>query len=135
MHVYGLDSTLFWRSIGSGNSAAEARRKCPNVQLVYVATIAPGETVPRYHDNVSLQHKVHYSLASICLAPKLHSVVDSLHGCPVAVQVSLDVYRQASAAIMQVMQGHAGVFERGGLDEAYLDVTEHWYGLPSLPAV
>jgi hypothetical protein len=42
----------------SGDSAAEARRKCPDVQLVHVATIAPGDTVPRYHDDVTPRHKV-----------------------------------------------------------------------------
>jgi hypothetical protein len=28
---------------------------------------------------------------------------------------------------MQVIQTFPGVFERGGLDEVFLDVTEHWY--------
>lgn len=41
-------------------------------------------------------------------------------------QVSLDFYRQASVKIMSVMRRYADVFERGGLDEAFLDVTSRW---------
>lgn len=43
--------------------------------------------------------------------------------------MSLDAYREASRPIMKVMRRYSSIFERGGLDEAYLDITEHWYAL------
>ena len=75
---------------------AEAIALCPNVKYAHVATYKLGETVPRYHPDPSrATHKV-----------------------------SLLPYRNASRRIFSLFKSFRGVdVEKGGVDEAFLDVT------------
>ncbi|CAO3620499.1 unnamed protein product [Cunninghamella blakesleeana] len=109
----GLDSTKpvavqQWTSLIAVNYAArkygvsrlssvqEARKLCPNITLVHVATYAPNETVAKYHNNPSKQtHKV-----------------------------SLDSYRIAGKKIFNIFQEHCPMLQKVGSDEAFFDVTE-----------
>lgn len=54
----------------------EAKQRCPELQLIHVATIGPGEKIPHYHENPNARtHKV-----------------------------SLDLYRRESKKIMELFQ-------------------------------
>ncbi|KAH6563122.1 hypothetical protein BASA62_008781 [Batrachochytrium salamandrivorans] len=77
-------------------TAAEAKQKCPELQLVHVATFADGDAEAKYHTNP---------------LPKSH-------------KVSLDVYRQASSKIMAILSECGSLFEPASIDEAYIDVTD-----------
>ena len=73
-----------------------ASQKCPNLVAVHTATYAMGETEAKYHLRPNKQtHKV-----------------------------SLDSYREASRKIHSVLQRYGNAYERAGVDEAYIDVTE-----------
>lgn len=77
------------------DNVTEALQKCPELQLVHVATYSKGESVPKYNDKVSYQtHKV-----------------------------SLDFYRKASQEIMKIIKRYSPVFQRASIDEAYADIT------------
>eukprot|EP00906_Rhabdomonas_costata_P010745 RCo015113 len=83
------------RGVARFDTVQEARRKCPEINLVHVATYAEGETEWKYRPNP----------------------IRSTH------KVSLDPYRQQSAAIMATFPRFCALWERGSVDEAYLDVT------------
>lgn len=76
---------------------ADARQKCPKLRSSHVATFEIGDPVYRYHSNPNRQtHKV-----------------------------SLDPYRNASRRIFEVLNSFEGVVvEKGGVDEAFLDLTQ-----------
>lgn len=78
------------------NSLTEAIAKCPGLKYSHVATFLVGESDYKYHPN-----------------PK-----NATH------KVSLDPYREASRNIFAVLGSTADVVvEKGGVDEAFLDVT------------
>ncbi|KAJ3095438.1 DNA-directed DNA polymerase eta rad30 [Phlyctochytrium bullatum] len=74
----------------------EAKKLCPNLRLVHVATFGPNDSKPVYHEDPT---------------PRTH-------------KVSLDVYRTASTKIMEVIKRHVRKMQRASIDEAYLDITE-----------
>ncbi|KAI9140345.1 hypothetical protein BKA69DRAFT_1029597, partial [Paraphysoderma sedebokerense] len=74
----------------------EARKQCPEIQFVHVATYADGDSEPKYHENPT---------------PKNH-------------KVSLEPYRRASARIFKIFQRFVKNLERASIDEAYLDLTD-----------
>ncbi|KAI8343989.1 hypothetical protein BC941DRAFT_464229 [Chlamydoabsidia padenii] len=77
-------------------SVEEAKKLCPDITLVHVATYAPNETTARYHDNPSrTTHKV-----------------------------SLDSYRDAGKKIFGIFNQYCTLLQKVGTDEAFLDVTE-----------
>ena len=81
---------------------SEALRVCPDVRAVHTATYALGSVNYEYHSNPS----------------------KSTH------KVSLEPYRQASRRIHSLIQRVAGslcIYERAGIDEAYIDVTREVY--------
>ncbi|KAI8071667.1 hypothetical protein BC940DRAFT_293396 [Gongronella butleri] len=73
----------------------EARRLCPEITLVHVATFAPNEDVAGYHENPSR----------------------STH------KVDLSPYRNASKEIFRIFKSHCPLLQKCGTDEAFLDVT------------
>jgi DNA polymerase eta len=79
-------------------SLSVARKKCPELQYAHTATYAVGETEFKYHENpVKRSHKV-----------------------------ALEPYRDASAKIFAILSSYESlgvVLEKGGVDEAFLDVT------------
>ncbi|KAG9284815.1 hypothetical protein G9A89_003738 [Geosiphon pyriformis] len=77
-------------------TVTEARSKCPELQLVHVATYVNGEIEPQYHLNP------HYATH----------------------KVSLDTYRRASSQIFQILQRYCTLIQRASVDEAYMDVTD-----------
>ncbi|KAI8093830.1 uncharacterized protein BX664DRAFT_358214 [Halteromyces radiatus] len=78
------------------SSVDDAKKLCPEITLVHVATYAPNESVARYHDNPSrATHKV-----------------------------NLDAYRDAGNKILQIFGQHCSLLQKVGSDEAFLDMTE-----------
>ncbi|ORZ17659.1 hypothetical protein BCR42DRAFT_349957 [Absidia repens] len=77
-------------------SVDDAKKLCPEINLVHVATYAPNETTAQYHTNPSqATHKV-----------------------------SLDSYRNAGKKIFKIFNQHCNLLQKVGSDEAFLDVTE-----------
>ncbi|CAO3598521.1 unnamed protein product [Absidia cylindrospora] len=77
-------------------SVDDAKKLCPEINLVHVATYAPNETTAQYHTNPSqATHKV-----------------------------SLDSYRNAGKKIFKIFNQHCPLLQKLGSDEAFLDVTE-----------
>ncbi|KAL1920390.1 uncharacterized protein VTP21DRAFT_767 [Calcarisporiella thermophila] len=74
----------------------EAKKLCPDIQFVHVATYANGDTEFKYHPNPS---------------PHTH-------------KVSLDPYRRASRQIFSVLERFCSRLQRGSIDEGFLDVTD-----------
>jgi DNA polymerase eta len=75
----------------------EARAACPDIQFVHVPTYGPGDTEYSYHQSPDkTTHKV-----------------------------SLDVYREASQSIFQLLTENYPdcTIQRASIDEAYIDVT------------
>lgn len=83
--------------IGRFETLRDALAKCPEIQYSHVPTYRVGHAEYQYHANPDkATHKV-----------------------------SLDPYRRASKKIFDVLGSFPGVLvEKGGVDEAYLDVTE-----------
>lgn len=89
-----------------GTTFQQALELCPSLKHAHVPTIAPGETSPRYYMD--------------------HQVKRASH------KVSLEPYRDASKAIFSFLirffntiSPHAAVtIEKGGVDEAFLDLTK-----------
>ncbi|KAG2219442.1 hypothetical protein INT45_002327, partial [Circinella minor] len=77
-------------------TAAEAKKLCPEIQLIHVATYGPNDQKPQYH-----------------LKPNR-----STH------KVSLDVYREASKNIFKIFHRHCDKIQKIGLDEGYMDMTD-----------
>ncbi|KAG8700469.1 DNA-directed DNA polymerase eta rad30 [Ceratobasidium sp. 394] len=78
--------------------AAEAKKKCPNLMAVHVATYKEGESEPRYWDDPS----------------------------PLTHKVSLDHYRRESARIFKLFQDTmptGGEIEKASIDEVFIDYT------------
>ncbi|KAJ3329571.1 DNA-directed DNA polymerase eta rad30 [Blyttiomyces sp. JEL0837] len=74
----------------------EARKLCPELVFVHVATFANGDSEPKYHPNPQVKsHKV-----------------------------SLDIYRSASRKVMDIMARFFPKYQRASIDEAYLDATD-----------
>ncbi|QRV89435.1 DNA repair protein REV1 [Ceratobasidium sp. AG-Ba] len=79
-------------------SVAEAKKKCPNLMAVHVATYKEGESEPRYWDDPS----------------------------PLTHKVSLDHYRRESAQIFKLFQDMmpaGGEIEKASIDEVFVDYT------------
>ncbi|KAI8616849.1 hypothetical protein BC830DRAFT_1255160 [Chytriomyces sp. MP71] len=74
----------------------DAKKLCPHLMCVHVASMTNEDQEPKYHPNP------HYSTHKI----------------------SLDVYRNASKRIMDLLARFAPKFQRASIDEAYLDLTE-----------
>jgi len=84
--------------IGRFDSVTTARQKCPTVRWEHVATYAPGVDSYAYHPEAFVKKATH--------------------------KVSLEPYRIASRLIFEVLTSFDGVsVEKGGIDEAFLDVT------------
>ncbi|ORY96491.1 hypothetical protein BCR43DRAFT_563787 [Syncephalastrum racemosum] len=74
----------------------DARKACPEIQLLHVATYAENETEWKYHARPSrATHKV-----------------------------SLDPYREASKKIFTIFKRHCDTVQKIGLDECFMDLTE-----------
>ncbi|KAG2231529.1 hypothetical protein INT48_002923 [Thamnidium elegans] len=97
-----------WRGLIAVNYAArkagverhadidDAKKICPNIKLLHVATYGPDDTEPRYHPNPDRRtHKV-----------------------------SLDPYRNASREIFKIFHKYCDKIQKIGSDEGFLDVTE-----------
>lgn len=80
--------------ISRHDSVLDARKKCPELVLVHVATYSQGSTTPEYHENPN---------------PRTH-------------KVCLDFYRQKSQQIFEIV-GRFAVMEKTSIDECYLDVS------------
>jgi DNA polymerase eta len=77
-------------------NVAEARKLCPNIRLLHVATLAANDTEPHYYPNPSRNtHKV-----------------------------SLEAYRNASKAIFKIFHSYCDKIQKVGTDEGFLDVTK-----------
>ncbi|KAF8604519.1 DNA/RNA polymerase [Ceratobasidium sp. AG-I] len=79
-------------------SITEARKKCPNLMAVHVATYKEGDNEPHYWDDPS----------------------------PTSHKVSLDHYRRESAKIFQLFQDMipaGGEIEKASIDEVFIDYT------------
>ncbi|KAK3826082.1 MAG: putative N-acetyltransferase eso1, partial [Benniella sp.] len=74
----------------------DAKQLCPEVVCAHVATLGPGDSQPDYYPSPSrYTHKV-----------------------------SLDPYRKASARIFTVFRKFCAHYQKGGLDEVFMDVTD-----------
>ncbi|KAF8949678.1 DNA-directed DNA polymerase eta rad30 [Haplosporangium bisporale] len=74
----------------------DAKLLCPDLVCAHVATLGPGDSEPDYYPSPSrYTHKV-----------------------------SLDPYRKASAKIFSVFRKHCLNYQKGGLDEVFMDVTD-----------
>ncbi|KAF9917319.1 DNA-directed DNA polymerase eta rad30 [Lobosporangium transversale] len=74
----------------------DAKQLCPDLVCAHVATLGPGDSQPDYYPSPSrYTHKV-----------------------------SLDPYRKASAKIFSVFRRFNVRFQKGGLDEVFMDVTD-----------
>ncbi|KAJ3163144.1 DNA-directed DNA polymerase eta rad30 [Geranomyces michiganensis] len=78
-------------------NVTEARKLCPEVRFVHVATFADGDTTPQYHTE-GISYRTH--------------------------KVSLDPYRKASMKIMGIFERTCPKYQRASIDEAYLDLTD-----------
>ncbi|KAI8365435.1 hypothetical protein EDC96DRAFT_191143 [Choanephora cucurbitarum] len=77
-------------------NVTEAKKLCPNIRLLHVATYGPGDKEPKYHKNPDRNtHKV-----------------------------SLDAYREASREIFKIFHKHCDVIRKVGTDEGFMDVTK-----------
>ncbi|KAG0018713.1 DNA-directed DNA polymerase eta rad30 [Podila clonocystis] len=78
------------------HSVFDAKLLCPDLVCAHVATLGPGDSEPDYYPSPSrYTHKV-----------------------------SLDPYRKASAKIFSVFRKHCLNYQKGGLDEVFMDVTD-----------
>ncbi|KAF9354540.1 DNA-directed DNA polymerase eta rad30 [Mortierella sp. AD094] len=74
----------------------DAKQLCPDLVCAHVATLGPGDSQPDYYPSPSrYTHKV-----------------------------SLDPYRKASAKIFSVFRKLCPKYQKGGLDEVFMDVTD-----------
>ncbi|KAF8974818.1 DNA-directed DNA polymerase eta rad30 [Entomortierella lignicola] len=74
----------------------DAKQLCPELVCAHVATLGPGDSQPDYYPSPSrYTHKV-----------------------------SLDPYRKASARIFSVFRRLCPKYQKGGLDEVFMDVTD-----------
>jgi DNA polymerase eta len=87
------------------DSFTEAKQKCPDLRVVHVATYREGEMRPRYHDEEEGGEEGHPPSRAIHKA-------------------SLESYRKESLRIFEILEEMCDVCEKGGLDEAFLDVTQ-----------
>ncbi|KAI8979352.1 hypothetical protein BDF20DRAFT_820074 [Mycotypha africana] len=77
-------------------NVTEAKRLCPDIQLLHVATYAENDTEPRYYDHPDRNtHKV-----------------------------SLDAYRNASRQIFKIFNKYCDKIQKIGTDEGFMDVTK-----------
>ncbi|KAI9349347.1 hypothetical protein BD770DRAFT_446117 [Pilaira anomala] len=75
---------------------ADAKKTCPEIQLLHVATYGPNDTEPQYHPNPDRRtHKV-----------------------------SLDPYRNASREIFKIFHQYCDTIQKIGTDEGFMDVTK-----------
>ncbi|PVV05054.1 hypothetical protein BB560_000423 [Smittium megazygosporum] len=81
--------------IKRNESASDALKKCPDLILVHVATFAPGKKADYYPKPNQATHKT-----------------------------CLDSYRRASKEVFSVIRSFTSEYQKGGLDEAYIDITE-----------
>ncbi|GAN05400.1 DNA/RNA polymerase [Mucor ambiguus] len=84
------------RGIKKMTNVTEARKLCPGIRLLHVATYAEHDTEPKYYNNPDRNtHKV-----------------------------SLDAYRNASRDIFKIFHKHCDKIQKIGTDEGFMDVTE-----------
>lgn len=77
-------------------NVTEARKICPDIRLLHVATLAANDTEPHYYTNPGRNtHKV-----------------------------SLDAYRNASKAIFKIFNKYCDTIQKIGTDEGFMDVTK-----------
>lgn len=75
---------------------SDAKKACPEIQLLHVATYGPNDTEPQYHPNPDRRtHKV-----------------------------SLDPYRNASREIFKIFHQYCDTIQKIGTDEGFMDVTK-----------
>ncbi|KAK4521665.1 uncharacterized protein ATC70_004197 [Mucor velutinosus] len=84
------------KGIKKMTNVTEARKLCPEIQLLHVATFAEHDTEPKYYDNPDR----------------------STH------KVSLDAYRNASRDIFKIFHKNCDKIQKIGTDEGFMDVTE-----------
>lgn len=84
------------KGIKKMTNVTEARKLCPGIQLLHVATYAEHDTEPKYYQNPDR----------------------STH------KVSLDAYRNASRDIFKIFHKHCDKIQKIGTDEGFMDVTE-----------
>ncbi|KAL0084776.1 hypothetical protein F4703DRAFT_1855938 [Phycomyces blakesleeanus] len=78
------------------NTVEEARKLCPEIMLLHVATYAENDKEPHYYPNPDrATHKV-----------------------------SLDPYRNASKQIFKIFSKYCSSLQKIGLDEAFMDITQ-----------
>jgi DNA polymerase eta len=77
-------------------NVTEARKLCPDIRLLHVATLTANDTEPQYHPNP--QRDTH--------------------------KVSLDAYRNASRAIFKIFHNYCDKIQKIGTDEGFMDVTK-----------
>ncbi|KAL7320120.1 N-acetyltransferase eso1 [Mucor circinelloides] len=84
------------KGIKKMTNVTEARKLCPEIQLLHVATYAEHDTEPKYYENPDRNtHKV-----------------------------SLDAFRNASRDIFKIFHKHCDKIQKIGTDEGFMDVTE-----------
>ncbi|CEP12185.1 hypothetical protein [Parasitella parasitica] len=84
------------KGIKKMTNVTEAKKLCPEIQLLHVATYAENDTEPKYYKNPDRNtHKV-----------------------------SLDAYRNASRDIFKIFHKHCNKIQKIGTDEGFMDVTD-----------
>ncbi|CAE6518915.1 unnamed protein product [Rhizoctonia solani] len=96
-------------------SITDARKKCPNLMAVHVATYKEGDNEPQYWEDPS---------------PTTHKVRSWLKDSAISLirpnQVSLDHYRRESSRVFQLFQDMmpaGGEMEKASIDEVFIDYT------------
>ncbi|RPA81910.1 DNA/RNA polymerase [Ascobolus immersus RN42] len=82
-------------------SAAEAKKICPELRVVHIATWKPGERYWAYRPD----HENNIATCKSCLDP----------------------YRNESKKIFAIFRKHCGAVEKGGTDEAFMDLGKNVY--------
>ncbi|KAI3629974.1 hypothetical protein MIR68_011409 [Amoeboaphelidium protococcarum] len=86
----------------------EAKEKCPDLQLVHVATFKKGESVYRYRDQYSVSNDVGSTIEQVD---------------PFKYKVSLDQYRRESKKILQLINSEFDKVEKASIDEVFIDAS------------
>ncbi|KAI3644769.1 hypothetical protein MP228_010933 [Amoeboaphelidium protococcarum] len=86
----------------------EAKEKCPDLQLVHVATFKKGESVYRYRDQYSVGNDAGSTIEQVD---------------PFKYKVSLDQYRRESKKILQLINSEFDKVEKASIDEVFIDAS------------
>lgn len=98
----------------------DAKKKCPNLLAVHVATYKEGEKVPGYWKDIDTRtHKVCFALSSASNATGVDPLLLHIQ------KVSLDLYRRESNKIIAMFKEAlpTGEVEKASIDEAFIDFT------------